>query len=324
MPTNNAINLSDQGVAYYDGAGTFTGVDGSTSGFVLTSNGTGVAPSFQANSAAGAILTITGDSGGAESPSAGNFNLLGGTTGLTFSGTAATETLGGTLVVANGGTGRATGTTAYAPVCVGTTATGSQQTASTGLSTSGNIFASNGSSALPSFQNPASLGGSLVLIQSQSASSSANISFTNIGSYNSYLLIFRSVWAATSTDSLQLVVSADNGSSYANSGYTSAVNYNAYNSTTVTNLNSTTFYPITGPNTANMNISGQMFLTGLNSGDVSVINGQVCYVDSTLGVRTFGNIGGSCTQTASNAIRLLFSSGNIAIGTFTLYGIRQS
>ena len=56
--------------------------------------------------ASGAIITITGNTGGAKSPDvAGNFNILGGTTGLSFDGTANTETLSGTLIVANGGTG---------------------------------------------------------------------------------------------------------------------------------------------------------------------------------------------------------------------------
>lgn len=53
--------------------------------------------------------------------------------------------------VAKGGTGIAT-TTAYAPICGGTTATGAMQAASTGLSTSGYVLTSNGASALPSFQ----------------------------------------------------------------------------------------------------------------------------------------------------------------------------
>ncbi len=53
MPTNNAIDLTSQGVAYYNGTGTFSGLDGSTSGFALTSNGTGVAPSFQSLSVPG-------------------------------------------------------------------------------------------------------------------------------------------------------------------------------------------------------------------------------------------------------------------------------
>jgi hypothetical protein len=57
----------------------------------------------------------------------------------------------GTAVVAGGGTGIVT-TTAYAPICGGTTATGNFQAASTGFSTSGYVLTSNGSAALPSFQ----------------------------------------------------------------------------------------------------------------------------------------------------------------------------
>jgi hypothetical protein len=54
--------------------------------------------------------------------------------------------------VTEGGTGVATMTTAYAPVAAGTTATGALQVCSTGLSSSGFVLTSNGSSALPSFQ----------------------------------------------------------------------------------------------------------------------------------------------------------------------------
>jgi len=59
--TNNAANISSQGTVYFNGTGTFSGVDGSTSGKVLTSNGTGLAPSFQ--TIAAGITTINGDSG---------------------------------------------------------------------------------------------------------------------------------------------------------------------------------------------------------------------------------------------------------------------
>lgn len=62
------------------------------------------------------------------------------------------NTSGTIITVAKGGTGVSTMTTAYAPVCAGTTATGALQVASTGLSTSGNVLISNGSSSLPSFQ----------------------------------------------------------------------------------------------------------------------------------------------------------------------------
>lgn len=55
----------------------------------------------------------------------------------------------GTLGVANGGTGRATATTAYGLIAAGTTATGIQQTISPG--TSGHFLKSGGASALAAF-----------------------------------------------------------------------------------------------------------------------------------------------------------------------------
>jgi hypothetical protein len=65
---------------------------------------------------------------------------------------AAADPVYGTAVVAGGGTGVVTMTTAYAPVISGTTATGALQVASTGLSTVGFILTSNGAAAVPSFQ----------------------------------------------------------------------------------------------------------------------------------------------------------------------------
>ena len=125
----------------------------STAGFVLTSNGAAALPSFQDVSASGAIKTITGDSGGALSGS--NITFTGGTTGLTFAGAGTTETLTGTLVVSNGGTGRAS-LTAYAVLCGGTTTTSAVQSIAS-VGTSGQILTSNGAGALPTFQTaPAS------------------------------------------------------------------------------------------------------------------------------------------------------------------------
>jgi hypothetical protein len=77
--------------------------------------------------------------------------ISGGVTGLTTSTNGSGIVLGGDLVVANGGTGL-TSVTAYAPLCGGTTTTSALQAASTGLSSSGKVLTSNGSSAIPSFQ----------------------------------------------------------------------------------------------------------------------------------------------------------------------------
>lgn len=58
MSFNNAINAKQQGTQYLSTLGAWSGVDGGTAGNVLTSNGTGVAPSFQAASA-GAYFSLT-------------------------------------------------------------------------------------------------------------------------------------------------------------------------------------------------------------------------------------------------------------------------
>jgi hypothetical protein len=129
-----------------------------TSGFVLTSNGSASVPSFQAPSASS--ISITGDSGGALTGA--SFTFTGGTTGLTFSGSGSTETLTGTLVVANGGSGRATAT-AYAVICGGTTSTAAHQSIAS-VGTSGQVLTSNGAGALPTFQTASSGGTSWSVI----------------------------------------------------------------------------------------------------------------------------------------------------------------
>lgn len=110
MAFGNAVNATQNGVQTIN-SGVWTGsvltqhdvlvagansaitsVSPSTAGFVLTSNGVSADPSFQAVSASGAITSITGNSGGAEVPLAGNFNLL-GTGSITVAGSANTETI---------------------------------------------------------------------------------------------------------------------------------------------------------------------------------------------------------------------------------------
>lgn len=93
------------------------GVSVSNLNYVTINTATG-----QLGSAASATanITITGDSGGGLTAS--SFTFTGGTTGLTFSGAGTTETLTGTLVVANGGTGRTTLTNHGVLVGAGTSA----------------------------------------------------------------------------------------------------------------------------------------------------------------------------------------------------------
>ncbi len=71
---------------------TIGGAAPGTAGLAFLSNGASSNPSFQSIAAAGAITSITGNSGGAQVPSSGNFNIL-GTGSITTVGTANTETI---------------------------------------------------------------------------------------------------------------------------------------------------------------------------------------------------------------------------------------
>lgn len=146
-----AVTFTSHGVLLGNTTGAITATAAGTTGQVLTGV-TGSAPTFQ--SPAASSISITGDSGGALTGAA--FTFTGGTTGLTFAGAGSTETVGGTLVVANGGTGNTT-FTAYSVLCAGTTATGVFQNVS-GLGSSGNVLTSNGAGALPTWQAAASGG----------------------------------------------------------------------------------------------------------------------------------------------------------------------
>jgi hypothetical protein len=155
----NSINANGgAGLVQFDGTSSFTEVTPGDYG-VLISSSSGV-PSWLANGTTGQVLTattsgtpswgaapggsvtFTGDSGTPFSSSA--VTITGGTTGLTFAASSPDLTLGGTLVVANGGTGRATLTNHGILVGAATTAITQLATGS-----SGQILQSGGASADP-------------------------------------------------------------------------------------------------------------------------------------------------------------------------------
>ncbi len=86
--TNATSMTNTDGVVYYDGTRLVTTTVG-TAGQILTSNGAGVAPTFQTGSGGGGVTSITGNSGGAQT---GAITLTGGTSGALFAGSAGTIT----------------------------------------------------------------------------------------------------------------------------------------------------------------------------------------------------------------------------------------
>lgn len=131
-----------------------SGTGASTSTF-LRGDGTWVAPSGSGDvTAASAFGTdnrlIRSDGTGKGVQSTGitvdDTDAITGVSSITTD-TLAFTNISGTVPVANGGTGRTTGTTAYALIATGTTATGAQQTLAAGATTE--ILVGGGASALP-------------------------------------------------------------------------------------------------------------------------------------------------------------------------------
>jgi hypothetical protein len=228
------------------------------------------------------------------------------------------------VTVGQGGTGD-TSFTAYSVLTGGTTSTGALQNVS-GVGTTGQLLVSNGASALPTWQTVGT--GNLVLIQSLNASSSATISFTTgiTSTYTSYLFVFSALLPATNTATFGFQVSTNGGSSYISSGYSSGINYNNYNSASFTNANSTTNAVLTGPlsTTSGYGFSGYLNCYNISNGDNVSFAGLGSFYGSSSGQGTMVTYGaGAGTTTDVTAFQFSMSSGNIASGTISLFGILE-
>ena len=229
----------------------------------------------------------------------------------------------GTAVVAGGGTGVTTMTTAYAPICGGTTTTGALQVASTGLSTSGFALISNGTSALPSFQTLSAGGVGWVKITTVNASSSASLTITSgiTSTYTNYALVYDDV-TVSSDGNLEVQLSSDGGSSYKSTNYLAGFNRYAWNGGGSGNINSTSAFLIgQTANSSNYHTSGVIFLNNLTNTQYPVCFGVSTAFFPTNSCYTYNHQGGYSSTLLVNAIKILNSAGNMTTGDFTLYGI---
>lgn len=222
-----------------------------------------------------------------------------------------------TLAVTEGGTGLQTLTTAYGVLAAGTTATGNVQTI--GAGTSGQVLVSGGAAALPSFQTPP-----MVLLSTQTASNSSTLFFNNTyitTTYKMYRVMFNQVLAATNGTSFIMSLSTDNGSTFLNSGYSNGAWHIPYNSTTISNTNSTSscYLSVNAAVANTASISGYVDLVGMNS---SVAYGSY-YGQSQVPLNGTWYSGTKSGTGVVNYVAFLMASGNITSGSISLYGINQ-
>ena len=184
--------------------------------------------------------------------------------------------------------------------------------------------------------------GSLILLSTQTASASANISFTTglDSTYSSYVFKFINIHPATEYSTFQFNLSTDGGSNY-NVTKTSAV-FRAYHkeNDAVTNLSysttedlaqATSYQPLSViGNGADESVSGTLtlynpsstvhvkhFVSANNSTFVNVgEDGTPSYTYNNY-IAGYGN-----TTSAIDAVQFKFASGNIDDGIIKLYGVK--
>jgi len=167
------------------------------------------------------------------------------------------------------------------------------------------------------------IGGGLEFIASTDASDVASVSFTGFDSskYDSYVFTLGNVLPATDGTSLCLRMSVDSGSNYLSASDSYTVGSNVADSAGDANkikfmYSTTGNAALDGGFTADIKINFPHLNSvtyAFGSGIHSLTNGSV------EAIRNY-SLGKTKAATVVNAIQFLFASGNIASGTFTMYG----
>jgi len=113
----------------------------------------------------------------------------------------------------------------------------------TTVGTAGQVLTSNGAGSAPTMQ---ALSQNLELVETISFSSTtASVVFDDLPSNTHFVVIIDEVYS-TSDDLLVMEVSDDNGSTWETSGYTSGATFWRYNSASLTNQNTTSYFRFGG------------------------------------------------------------------------------
>jgi hypothetical protein len=173
--------------------------------------------------------------------------------------------------------------------------------------------------------------GALTFITSVTASASATLDITSIGNYAYVSFVLVDILAGTSTAQLQMLTSTNNGSSYdtgasdyrwSHTGYASSGVSVSGNNATAANIT------LTGGASANViaPLCGELKLYDpSNTTAYKRIAGQLTYLDTTPNSQvTLMTHGVRAATTDVDAVRFLFSTGNIASGTIYVYGVSKT
>lgn len=173
---------------------------------------------------------------------------------------------------------------------------------------------------------PVSAIGGMTLIETKTASNSADITFNNLVTSGNYCIQFDVVQPVSFAATLQAQMSNTNGSSWTTTGYEAGVTYCGYSSATFTNTNATTCFQITGgvANSIAIHYASGILYLNCSPSNPPIINGNVSFsLAAAGGAFAFGNFGGRGGANNITAFKMFFSEGNISGGTFSLYRLSE-
>lgn len=191
--------------------------------------------------------------------------------------------------------------------------------------TNGTILYSN--SGTPAWGHPS---GSMVLLSTQNASTSATLDFTSFTNsiYCKYVFIARSIKPDTNNVTFKLLTSTNNGSTWLSTAYDwSYVNVqNSVNNNFEGNGGDSSIHLVNGVGTANQDGVGSLELSfypaATNANTVSeTMVWSAGNTDLNGNFYMYRGGGKNETTSATNAFRFLMSSGNILSGQIKLFGL---
>ena len=192
----------------------------------------------------------------------------------------------------------------------------------------GTLPTANGGTGATSFAP-----GSVVKLQTQTASSSSSITFTSTyitSTYKKYFLDYTNVVISSDGGNISATVSANNGTSYTTSGYyyhriysNSGTSNNSLASSGGTN-NSALLMIGTGDGlgtSTDESGSGRMTIFDPNSADSKFFISEGIIITNNGALAQQYIYQGLVTSTTINNIKISPNTGTIVSGTFTLYGV---
>ena len=186
--------------------------------------------------------------------------------------------------------------------------------------TSGQVLTSAGTSASPTWTTPSS--GAMSLISTQTASSSASLSWTGLSSYDKYILIYENI---CSNGNLILTIGYGATPTYITSGYLTQLMYCIQTQSAPVNATPTsssvplTAYAYGYLNSTPPGASGNCYILNANSTSYKYFEFQS--ISNTPNGKEY-NTGGSANSTPSAMTAIQINcSGSTFTGTASLYGI---